>query len=152
MSFVKNTGACIAALLITALSFAQQKQLTDDQYFKSTFKDIIKPLPAATRWTDNSHFLLIRDGKTFTVDANTGIEKEATDADRNQNKIIPPPSAFTKSNDLYIKIDDKEIRLTNDTLPEINATASPDGKYIAFTKNNDLYTAEIATKNNTTYQ
>ena len=146
MSFVKNTGACIAALLLTVLSFAQQKQLTDDQYFKSNFKDIIKPLPAATRWTDNSHFLLIRDGKTFTVDANTGKEKEATDADRNQNKIIPPPSVFSKSNDLYIKIDDKEIRLTNDTFPEINATASPDGKYIAFTKNNDLYTAEIATQ------
>lgn len=135
----------IAACLVSSASFAQQKELTDDQYFKGNFKGIMQTLPTATRWTDNSHFLLIRDGKTFVVDAKDGSEREAGDADKNQAKVNTAPSPFMKNNDVYVKVNDVEKRLTNDTIAEINPTASPDGKYVAFTKKNDLYTVEIAT-------
>ncbi len=146
MYLSKRTGLLAFSLLITAVSAAQQKKLTDEQYFKGNLKGLIQPLPVATRWTDNTHFLLIRDGKTFVVDAKTGAEREANDADKNQNKIVPAPQPVMKSRDLYIKVNDKDVRLTNDTIPEINAQVSPDGRYVAFTKNNDLYTAEIATQ------
>ncbi len=149
MPVLKKLLFCLFCVAITTISFAQQKALTDDQYFKSNFKGIIQPLPVATRWTDNSHFLLVRDGKTFVVDAKAGTEREANDADKNVGKIVPPPAPFTKDKDLFIKINETDTRLTNDTLPEINATASPDGKYIAYTKKNDLYTVDLATKKET---
>ena len=146
MSLLKNVAAFSAVFVIAAAGFAQQKQLTDDQFFKNNFKGIVNPLPSVTRWVDNSHFLLTRDGKTFVVDAKNGAEREQNDADRVQQKTAIPPSLFSKSKDLYIKINDVETRLTNDTFPEINATLSPDGKYIGYTKNNDLYAVEIATQ------
>ncbi len=145
MVSIKSTIIFICTLL-SASSFAQQKQLGDDQFFKSNFKGITQSLPVVTRWTDNAHFLLIREGKTFVVDAKTGAEREATDADKNQNKTNSVAQPFSKDKDVFIKINDVEIRLTNDTLPEINPTLSPDNKYVAFTKKNDLYTVEIASK------
>ena len=149
MALLKTTAAVFATLAISMASLAQQKQLTDDQYFKNNFRGMVQPLPSATRWTDNSHFLLIRDSKTYIVDATNGGEREATDADKNVAKITPAPAPYMKANDIYIKINDVATRLTNDSLPEVNPTASPDGKYIAFTKKNDLYTVEIATQKET---
>ena len=52
----------------------------------------------------------------------------------------------TKEGNLFFKINGKEIQLTNDREKKSNATLSPDNKYIAFTKNNDLYTIEINSK------
>jgi len=146
MSLLKNAAACSAVLIISIATFAQQKQLTDDQFFKNDFKGIVNILPAATRWVDNSHFLLVRDGKTFVVDAKNGTEREQNDTDKTQQKTTVAASPFTKSKDLYIKINEVETRLTKDTFPEINAKISPDGKYVGYTKNNDLYTVEIATQ------
>ena len=146
MSLLKNVAACSAVLIISITAFAQQKQLTDDQFFKNDFKGIVNTLPVATRWVDNSHFLLVRDGKTFVVDAKNGAEREQNNADKALQKTTVAASPFTKSKDLYIKINEVETRLTNDTFPEINATLSPDGKYVGYTKNNDLYTVEIATQ------
>jgi dipeptidyl-peptidase-4 len=146
MSLLKNVAACSAVLIISIATFAQQKQLTDDQFFKNNFKGIVNNLPSATIWVDNSSFLLIRDGKTYVVDAKNGTEREQNDTDKTQQKTSLAVSPFTKSKDLYIKINEVETRLTNDTFPEINATLSPDGKYVGYTKNNDLYTVEIATQ------
>ncbi len=146
MSLFKTSATFIASFSFVCFSFAQQKQLTDEQFFKGNFKGITQSLPLATKWIDNTHFLLIRDGKTMVVDAKTGIETEQTAADKTQQKVTVAAAPFTKNKDLYIKINEVETRLTNDTIPEINATLSPDGKYVAFTKNNNLYAVEIATK------
>ncbi|MCY7292701.1 MAG: S9 family peptidase [Ferruginibacter sp.] len=146
MNFIKSTHLFFAAAIVTTSLFAQQKQLTDDQFFKSNFKGITQPLPIATRWTDNTHFLLIRDGKTMVVDAKTGLETEQSAADKTQQKIAVAAVPFSKNKDLYIKINEVETRLTNDTFAEINATTSPDGKYVGYTKNNNLYAVEIATQ------
>ncbi len=146
MSLFKTVAAFIASVTIASISFAQQKQLTDEQFFKSNFKGITQPLPIATKWIDNTHFLLIRDGKTMVVDAKTGLEKEQTAADKPQQKVTVAAAPFTKNKDLFIKINEIDTRLTNDTIPEINATLSPDGKFVAYTKNNNLYAVEIATQ------
>lgn len=138
----------LCLLFTYGFSFAQQKQLGDDQYFKSNFKSIVQGLPNATRWIDNSHFLLIKDGKTMVVDAKTGAERESTEADRKTTTVIKP-SAYSKNGDLYIKEGDADVQLTNDKDKEINATMSPDGNYVAYTKNNDLYTINIHTKKET---
>ncbi len=121
---------------------AQVKELNDDQYFKNNFKGIISPLPAVVKWTDNSHFLLMKSGKAYVVDAKTGAESEQTTATTSTNTPVKP-SVFLKKNDLFIKIDNADVQLTSDTLMEVNATMSPDGNYVAYTKNNDLYSIDI---------
>ncbi len=143
---MKFLFSAFVAICFLNISLAQQKPLTDDQYFKNNFKGIVQPLPIVSRWIDGSHFLLIKDAKTFVVDAKTGNETEATDADKSKNKTALSPSPFIKDRDVFIKINDKETRLTNDTLLEINPTLSPNGAFVAYTKNNDLYTVEIVTQ------
>lgn len=146
---LKNVKAISLLLLVTVFAqsgFSQQQALADDQYFKNNFKGIVQSLPVLTRWTDNSHFLLIREGKSFIIDANTGEEREATDADKKPAAAVTKPSVYTDHNDLYIKLDGQPVQLTNDEDKEENPTMSPDGNYVAFTKKNDLYTININTK------
>ena len=130
-------------------STAQQKPLTDDQYFKSNFKGIIQSLPAVSRWTDNTHFLLLRESKPYIIDATTGSERPATDEDTKANIIAVRPSVYTDHNDLFIRMKGEPVQLTNDEDKEVNPTMSPDGNYVAFTKMNDLYTVNIVTKKQT---
>ena len=107
------------------------------------------PLPSLTRWTDDSHFILVREGKSFVVDAGTGTERSSTDADTKMNITPPMNNVYISHNDLFIKIKDSAVQLTNDDEKEINPTMSPDGNYVAFTKKNDLYSINIATKKET---
>ena len=140
------------AIVLTGMaigSMAQTKQLTDDQYFKGNFKGITQALPTATRWLDNNNLILMRDGKQYVMDAKKGTEREATDADKNVAKVAVKPSAFIKNKNVFVKINDAEVQLTNDDALEINPTVSPDGNYVAYTKKNDLYAVNINTKKET---
>lgn len=127
--------------------FAQKKPLPDELYFKADFKGIVKSLPIISRWTDNSHFLITHDGKTWLVDAANGTEREATDAEK--TKPESKPAVYTEKNDLFIKINGQPVQLTDDAEKEVNPTMSPDGNYVAFTKKNDLYSININTKKQT---
>jgi dipeptidyl-peptidase-4 len=127
--------------------FAQKQSLTDEQYFKNSFKDIVSPLPAAVKWNDNSHFQYMKNGKVYVMDAKTGVEREMTDADKPATPVKVKPAVFLKGNDLYLKTDSAEIRLTNDEAKESNPVISPDGNYVAYTKKNDLYTVDLSKKN-----
>ena len=139
----------VTTMLLAGLSLAsmaQQKPLSDEQYFKSGFKGIIQPIPTATRWIDNTNLLLMKDGKTMVLDAKKGIEREAAEADKSVIKVTVKPTAYLKNKNLFIKMNDAEVQLTNDDALEINPTTSPDGNYIAYTKSNDLYTINLSTK------
>jgi len=138
-----------ASILLTGLSLgsiSQVKPLTEEQYLKGNFKGITQQLPIATRWLDDSRFLMTREGKTYVVDAKTGNEKEATDAEKTPVASQTNPAPSIKSGDIYIKINNVETQLTNDKDLEKNPTLSPDGKYVAYTKNNNLYTVNIETR------
>ena len=149
MQFV-NKPLLTFLLAAAALSgTAQQKQLTDDQYFKSNFKGITQQLPMATRWLDNNNLILMRDGKQYVIDARKGTEREATDADKTVAKVAVKPVPFIKNKNVFIKVNDAEVQLTSDDEPEVNPTASPDGNYVAYTKKNDLYAVNISTKKET---
>jgi len=144
--FIKRSASLLLVSVCSFVSQAQQKQLTEEQYFKGNLKVITTALPNATRWTDDSHFLLMRDNKTFVVDAKTGTERESTEADTKANATPVKEKAFAKNNDLYVKIDGADVQLTNDKDKEVNPTMSPDWKFVAYTKNNDLYTFDINSK------
>lgn len=140
----------VAVVLIFSLSTqAQKKELGDDQFFKSNFKGITQSLPSVVKWLDDSHFILRRDGKSLEVDAKTGAEKEYVEANINKGTVATTPEIVVKANDLYWRKNVEDIRLTNDSAKEINYTLSPDNNYIAYTKNNDLYTLNLSTKKET---
>lgn len=132
----------------TIITFSQKKSLTNDQYFKNNFKNIINPLPVINKWVDDSHFVMFKDGKNLLVDASNGNEREATDSEKSFS-APQTQEAYLKGNDLFIKNDGKEIQLTHDEPKEVNPTMSPDNKLVAYTKNNDLYTLEISSQKET---
>lgn len=146
MQFSKKPLLAILFAGAALNSTAQTKQLTDEQYFKGNFKGITQTLPNATRWLDNNNLIVIKDGKQYVVDAKKGTEREATDADKTVPKVDVKPSPVVKNKNVYIKVNDVEVQLTNDDALEINPTLSPDGNYVAYTKKNDLYAVNINTK------
>ncbi|MEO6730500.1 MAG: DPP IV N-terminal domain-containing protein [Ferruginibacter sp.] len=143
-AFVKKSPLFFAFILISLSGKSQLKELTNDQYFKSNFKEIVEPLPVVTGWIDNNHFSLLKDGRRFTVDAQSGTETETQDI----TKIAAPaiPGVYTKNVDLFIKLNGIEVQLTSDNEKKSNPVMSPNGNYVAFTKKNDLYTVNINTK------
>jgi dipeptidyl-peptidase-4 len=127
---------------------AQKKELTDEQYFNNDFKGIIQPLPVVSKWTDNSHFVLLKNGRKYLYDASAGTEKEIADSIA-LGGVPAKENAYNRDGDLYIKINGQEVQLTTDKELKSNPTMSPDGNYVAFTRKNDLYTIAIDTKKET---
>ncbi|MBL7702257.1 MAG: S9 family peptidase [Ferruginibacter sp.] len=146
---IKQLSAIAVALAFSLAAQAQKKELTDDQFFKSNFKGITQMLPSVVKWIDDSHFILRRDGKSLEVDCKTGAEKEYVDPNINKGTVATTPEIVVKGTDLYWRKNVEDIRLTNDSAKEINYTLSPDNNYIAYTKNNDLYTLNLTTKKET---
>ena len=149
MPCIKHITAIVVVLIFSLATQAQKKELGDDQYFKSNFKGITQQLPSVVKWIDDSHFILRKDGKSYEVDCKTGIEKEYVEPNINKGSVATTPEIVVKGNDLYMRKNIEDIRLTNDSAKEINQTISPDGNYIAYTKNNDLYTVNLTTKKET---
>lgn len=140
-----------ALLLLTIITYslsAQKKELTDDQYFRNDFKGITQQLPVITKWVDDSHFILTRNGKAFIMDCKTGIEKEATEADRKDESPVKS-IAYIKDDNLYVKQNGVDLLLKNDKAKKVNAKLSPDGNYVAYTSGNDLYSINVNTKEET---
>lgn len=137
----------VSACFFVVTVSAQKKELTDEQYFKGNFKGITNTLPSVTKWTDDSHFILKRDAKSYIVDCKTGAEKEATEAEAKPEES--KPAAYMKSGDIFVKIKGTETQVTNDTFKKFNPTLSPDNNYVAYTKGNDLYTINLATMQET---
>ena len=135
-------------IIIATTSFSQKKPLTNEQYFKNNFKGIQNPLPQSITWLDDTKFMMTKNGNKIIVDAKTGKEEAPVQesASLESTKPLFDSMAFIQGNDLFIKINGVNIQLTFDEPKEVNPKISPDNKYIAYTKNNDLYSLEISTK------
>jgi dipeptidyl-peptidase 4 len=149
MKFVKTTAAFLLLALVSLTAQAQKKDLTDEQYLKNNFKGITNPMPSVVRWLDDERFILRQEGKNMVIDAKTGKEGEATAAELKGEEKSPKPSVSVKENEIYVKANGVETQLTTDKEKKNNPTLSPDGNYVAFTKKNDLYTINTATKKET---
>jgi dipeptidyl-peptidase-4 len=135
------------SLLVAIPALSQEKkELTFDQIFTRPV-NVTEALPAVRGWADKDHFIETREGKALTVNVKTG----------NTAPYTPPPATgrtvSVKNNDVYVQEPNggAEIRLTGDSALEKNPTLSPDEKYVAFTRNNDLYAVEVATKKEIRY-
>ena len=137
------------ALLTTALASsgsasAQLKKLSFAEAFNKAPKEIINQIPMQRGWADDTHFIEFRyeDGKPkpYTVDVKTGNAVPSTPAQVNE------ASVSVKNKDIiYKSAEGNEKQLTKDSAEEKNPALSPDGKQVAFTRNNDLYSVDVAT-------
>ena len=79
LSRLKFLNTLFIVAIVNLSVQAQKKELGNDQYFKNNFTDIIQPLPVFNKWIDDTHFILLRKGSRFTVDARTGEEVATVD-------------------------------------------------------------------------
>ncbi len=113
---------------IVAATNAQKKELSYEQVFKNSPSDIIKPLPTIRGWVDDEHYLEMKkddaDGKQklWSVEVKTG---KTVLYDKKENEAA----------------ENSSYGLNNG---EKNISPSPDGKWIAFTRKNNLYAKELS--------
>ncbi|HLX91460.1 MAG TPA: DPP IV N-terminal domain-containing protein, partial [Puia sp.] len=115
-------------ILAITLSYAQKKDLDYDQIFGGGHTEITKRLPVIREWIDDEHYVEQKkdeaDGKNklYSVDVKTGQAVYYKDAPEGGGR-----NGNTTNNDA-----DK------------NLTNSPDGKWVAFTRKNNLYARELS--------
>ena len=122
-------------------------------------------------WADDTHYLIrtfdddrnpviqnvnIRSGKSKIVppsltDREIVEEFLPSGVEMQMGDIISPDAGsviMIKDNDLYYfkKGDTEPLRITNDTLEEVNVRFSPDGSKIAYTRTKDLYVYDLDNK------
>lgn len=106
-------------------------------------------LPRFVRWIDNNQLIV-----------NTKLNKETTAKDYvydiTTKQYAAAPAAMPeakkvifKNTDLYLKENGNEVQLTFDAAEEKNPTLSPDGNFVGYTKNNNLYTVSLVDKKET---
>ncbi|MBW8685869.1 S9 family peptidase [Chitinophaga rhizophila] len=151
MHTTRYRSVCFTALSLLGLSLQAQekKDLTFRQIFKGEATGLYQPLPNIRGWADATHYIQYRTeggaSKAYKVDAATG---------KSEPYVTPPEGATVtvRNNDIvYTSPTGTTTQLTSDTAQERNPTLSPDGRYVAFTRNNDLYAVEVATKKEIRY-
>lgn len=131
----------LAAGICLGFNLQAQQRLSFAQT-QGNVPSLTKPLHTVIGWSDENHYIEseAKTRKQFTVDLVSGERKPYT----------PPPKSnvnvMIKDNDVYIQYGkDEPKRLTTDTAAEKNPALSPDGKYVAFTRNSDLYAVDVTT-------
>ena len=148
-------------LLISLSFFAQTKELTFEQAYLFSAPRLLKALPTLQTWTKDENSYLLVEGNNIKI-VNLLSEKENTLLDYSElDKRIPDEFELKKSlahtedyskfilskdNDLYLfeRVKNTFSKLTNDRYKEINPTFSPNAKFIAYTKNHNLYFFNLA--------
>lgn len=130
---MRQTILFALTIVFTISSQAQQKSITYEQAFKGAPTNLMKPLPSISKWLDGKFYYESRTenktAKTYKVEAKTGKAIEFRDTVGDVKSAPVPAIAIAGAR---------------------NQTASPDGKYFAYTKtDNNLYIQEIATKKET---
>ncbi len=146
--------ACITFISLT--SFSQKKELTNEQLFKNRLSAIVTPLPTIVSWESDERLILSRRShsdsaaKTFLFDPKTVKELMIKEEPNRTRERLNGKRVYLKNNDLYYTRGmDEEVRLTNDTEKEVNATISPDSNFVAYTKKNNLYFIDLNAKKET---
>ncbi|MES1240327.1 MAG: S9 family peptidase [Acidobacteriota bacterium] len=149
-------------LLVCRLAAAaDSKRLTDDAVFAP---DAGGTLPADTRWSPDGRFLAYRwgrdqDAALWQLDVRTGRSEtlfrlaDLKEGDREFSlggyQWLPKGDALLLESDgdlvLYTLSDRKLRRLTRTEAEEESPKPSPDGSLVAFVRDFDLYTLDLAT-------
>lgn len=144
----KIVTCSLVSLLFIAHSQGQQKSLNFSQAWGEQLS-VTKVIDHYIGWADNEHYIERRakDRSLHKINVKTG-ERTAYTA-----PIKSETTVFVKDNDIYIRYgSDSTRRLTQSPeIDERNPTLSPDGAYIAFSRENDLYSLSLADGTETRY-
>lgn len=166
ISTSKKLFFIIATLLLAtgihSIGFAQDKKLTFDQVYLIGQPRLLQRLPSLKGWLDENHYLQLKreEGNVYLIKVNAETGKEEiyvnyTEINENIEEGWDASSStevtddykyflFSEDNDLYYYSVDEKVfkKLTNDETKENNPTLSPDGKYVAFTKEHNLFVVD----------
>ena len=104
-------------------------------------------LPRFMRWLDNNQVVFnMKRGddaapKNYSYNV---VTKQYAVAPA--DAVPTEKTVLVKKGDLFLKENGSEVQLTFDKAEEKNPTLSPDGNYVGYTKNNNLYTLSLITK------
>jgi len=167
-------AVAVVITLWSGMLYAQQlKTLSFEQIFKNAEPRITKSLPTVTAWLDDQHYLLSKrvPGEErphqVAVDAGSGAETPYRDLQQYKDLLpqgtdadAPAATATDTSRVLYVAggglylLDTRHhvcSQLTSTAAEEKNPTFSPDSRYVAFTRDNDLFAVDVTTGNEIRY-
>lgn len=128
-----------AGCFLSIAAAAQTKRLNIQNIYGGQ-PSLTNNLSTVSHWSDENHYIEANAAtpELFAVNISTGKRMPYT----------PPPVSDVEvlliDNDVYIQYGKASPkRLTTDTAAEKNPSLSPDGKYVAFTRNHDLYAVEV---------
>jgi dipeptidyl-peptidase-4 len=169
LTFHRALAVCllILAIFVLCANAQEKKKLTFDQIFKNAEPKLIKSLPSINGWSDDDHYLESKKKATdekeklYSIDVKSGSEELYRNLDQYRSIIdttIDPntPVSHTEKYDKLIYSKEKDLyffntitnefkRLTQTASEEKNPTLSPDGNYVAFTRDNNLFAIDIET-------
>lgn len=176
VKYMKKFGFLLVAFFaFSSSAFAQDKLITLDDIFNPDAGKRVRfgGTPAFVQWAaDGRSFRQMIGGRLMRVDAVTGKSEPYYDSDAFVAALIragisaddarsianspmlkfnPDDTAILVShkNDIwYYDVTGRAVkRLTNNKDEEKEADFSPDGKWVSFVRNNDLFVVEVATGN-----
>ncbi len=104
-------------------------------------------LPRFISWVDNTQFVLNTKRGEDAAPKNYVYNLATKQYSIAPAEVVPTEkTVFLKKGDVYLRENGSEMQLTFDATEEKNPTLSPDGNYVGYTKNNNLYTLSLATK------
>lgn len=128
---------------------AQNKKITSADLLANKLpNNFINSLPSVVKWLDDEKLILNQKkhpdsaAKNYVMEVKTGKLTEATPAQM-AGALPPAKSVLVRNNNLFYKNGSVEKQITFDAAEEKNPIFSPDSNYIAYTRNNDLYTYNL---------
>jgi len=104
-------------------------------------------LPRFIRWVDNNQFVLNTKRGEDAAPKNYVYNLTTKQYSIAPADVVPTEkTVYLKKGDVFLKENGTETQLTFDATEEKNPTLSPDGNYVGYTKNNNLYTLSLTTK------
>lgn len=116
--------------VVPLISIAQKKKFTFSQIFMGEYPAIFRSLPAIEGWIDDDHYIEVQ-------------------TDDNGNETRYSVEAVSGKRTAYHPLKKEDAVSVDDDTVAQNTTPSPDGKYLAYTKNHNLYVRDIATRQET---
>ena len=136
------SGLWVVGLLLTwQMASAQGRRLNFNESWGQGYT-VTRPINIYPGWADNEHYLEqdVKDKKTYKVHVKTGQRTLYTPT------VEVSTTVYVRDKDVFIQYGEgQEKKLTNSPdVEEQNPTLSPDGKYVAFTRNSNLYSVEVS--------
>jgi dipeptidyl-peptidase 4 len=147
----------LTLVIISSLNVFSQKKNIDSKLLISgkSPENFLQQLPMVNNWIDNHRVQVFmrpspeENPKNVVLNLKTNTIEPLGIAEQ-KAALIQGKKLMMKGGDLYLKEGSLESKLTNDPdALERNAMFSPDSQYVAYTKNNNIYTYSLKNKRET---